>query len=380
MKIRRFTNARIITRDRIIDGDLSVRDGLIQTIATETPRAEVEEIDLAGDFLLPGLIEIHTDNLEKNLQPRPGVLWPSVLAAALAHDVQIIGSGITTVLDALALGGLREGGLDRRILDDSVAAITQGQGLGLFKADHALHLRCEVGDARMADLLETYGPHPLVKLISVMDHTPGQRQWTNLDKWRLYHRDKRWTDEQAQQVRLERLELQAKYAAPNRARAIAFAKQRKLTLASHDDTTAADAQESAGDGILIAEFPTTLSAARAGHRLGMKTVMGSPNVVRGGSHSGNVSAIDLAHLGLLDGLSSDYVPVSLIHAAFLLSNKFDLPLPLTVAMVSANIAAMIGLDDRGEIAVGKRADLIRVKLVNDLPVVSNVWRAGQPVF
>ena len=380
MNKQHFVNARIVTADQVIDGDLAVEDGQIGSIAGGALSGHVDTFDLQGDFLLPGLVEIHTDNLEKNIQPRPGVLWPSVLASALAHDVQIAGSGITTVLDALAIGGLREGGLDARILDESFRAICQGQEQQLFKADHGIHLRCEVADAQMEQHLSTYGEHSLVQLISVMDHTPGQRQWTDLDKWRLYHRDKRWSDQQAEQVRQERLELQQKHADNNRRLAIQFAQQRHISLASHDDTTVADAEESAAAGIKIAEFPTSISAARTARQHGMAIVMGSPNVVRGGSHSGNISAYNLAQLDLLDGLSSDYVPASLLHAVFHLSARLDIPLPKTVAMVTTQVARMVGLEDRGEVSVGQRADLIQVKLVDGLPVVRHVWKRGELVF
>jgi len=379
MKNLHFVNAKIVTRDQVIDGALTTSEGQIRAIAKNSPGTDYEEIDLNGDLLLPGLVELHTDNLEKNIQPRPGVLWPSILAAAIAHDHQIVGSGITTVLDALALGGLREGGLNTRILDQSFTAICQGQDQKLFKADHALHLRCEVADPNIAELLPKYGRHPLVKLISVMDHTPGQRQWTDLEKWRLYHRDKRWTDQQADEIRLERLELQSKYAEKHRSLAIKFAQEQQVQMASHDETTIADTQASQQAGITIAEFPTTLTAARAARKYGMSIVMGAPNVVRGGSHSGNVSALELADFGLLDGLSSDYVPASLLHSAFYLTEKLNISLPQTIAMVSANIAEMVGLIDRGEIVVGKRADLIQVTLVDGLPVVRNIWREGRRV-
>ncbi|MBN2792942.1 MAG: alpha-D-ribose 1-methylphosphonate 5-triphosphate diphosphatase [Desulfuromonadales bacterium] len=375
----RFVNAKVVTRHEVIETELTIDAGQIVSISESSSLSACEEIDLQGDYLLPGLIEMHTDNLEKNILPRPGVLWPSILASALAHDVQIAGSGITTVFDALAIGGLREGGLDKKILDESFASLCQGQEKKLFKADHFLHLRCEVADSRMESNLHQYGEHPLVKLISVMDHTPGQRQWTDIEKWRLYHRDKRWTDEQAERVRQERLELQDKYADRNRAEAISFARVKHIPLASHDDTTTDDAEMSAADGITISEFPTTLSAARAARKLGMAVIMGSPNVVRGNSHSGNVSARDLAQLDLLDGLSSDYVPFSLLQAVFYLTHHLDIPLPRAVAMTSVNIAEMVGLEDRGEIAVGKKADLVRLTLIDDLPVVKNVWRSGRMI-
>jgi alpha-D-ribose 1-methylphosphonate 5-triphosphate diphosphatase len=228
----------------------------------------------------------------------------------------------------------------------------------------------------MQDLLHKYGNDQLVRMISVMDHTPGQRQWIDLDKWRLYHRDKRWSDEQAEAIRQERVELQSKYAALNRTEAISFAHQRGIPLASHDDTTPQDAEESAAADIRISEFPTTLEAARVAREKGMAIIMGSPNMIRGGSHSGNVSALELARAGLLDGLSSDYVPGSLLHAAFSLSEQAGIPLPKTVAMVSANVAALTGFHDRGAIEEGRRADLLQVQVVDGLPIVRRVWRQG----
>ena len=138
--------------------------------------------------------------------------------------------------------------------------------------------------------------------------------------------------------------------------------------------------EAKADGIRIAEFPTTHEAARAARQHGMSVIMGAPNVVCGGSHSGNVSALDLAAEDLLDGLSSDYAPKSLLHGAFILHDRIGLPLPKAVATVTAHIAAGVGLPDRGELAPGKRADLIRVRWIGDIPVVRSVWREGPQVM
>ena len=156
-------------------------------------------------------------------------------------------------------------------------------------------------------------------------------------------------------------------------------RDRGIVLASHDDATEAHIAEAAGLDLAIAEFPTTVEAAEAAHRHGLRTVMGAPNIVRGGSHSGNVSALDLAERGLLDALSSDYMPISLLHSAFLLHQRHGESLPSAIAKVSTNPARMVGLDDRGEIATGKRADLIRVAVEHGIPVVRQVWRTGVPV-
>ncbi|MCB2173980.1 alpha-D-ribose 1-methylphosphonate 5-triphosphate diphosphatase [bacterium] len=373
-------NARVVTRGDIFSGSVQVRAGLIAAV-DQQQRGSVAGpgIDCEGDLLLPGLIELHTDNLEKNIQPRPGVIWPSMLAAAVAHDSQVAGAGITTVFDAIAVGGWRANSLRTQILADSLAAIDQGNRRGFFRAEHLIHLRCELADERLEELLDRHGSNAGVRLLSLMDHTPGQRQWSDISKWRLYHREKKWTDEEADAIVRDLVDRQQRYAICNRRLVVALARERQLVLASHDDTTIEDCIGAAEDGVAIAEFPTTLSAARAAHQYGMAVVMGAPNAVRGESHSGNVPTDDVAAAGLLDGLSSDYVPASLLHAAFLLADRCDLPLSETIAMVTVNNAEMAGLTDRGEISVGKRADLVRVSVIDSVPVVRQVWRQGHQV-
>ncbi|MEE4315255.1 MAG: alpha-D-ribose 1-methylphosphonate 5-triphosphate diphosphatase [Desulfofustis sp.] len=373
-------NARVVTRGDIFSGSVQVQAGLIAAV-DQQQRGSVARrgIDCEGDLLLPGLIELHTDNLEKNIQPRPGVIWPSMLAAAVAHDSQVAGAGITTVFDAIAVGGWRANSLRTQILADSLAAIDQGNRRGFFRAEHLIHLRCELADERLEELLDRHGSNAGVRLLSLMDHTPGQRQWSDISKWRLYHREKKWTDEEADAIVRDLVDRQQRYAICNRRLVVALARERQLVLASHDDTTIEDCIGAAEDGVAIAEFPTTLSAARAAHQYGMAVVMGAPNAVRGESHSGNVPTDDVAAAGLLDGLSSDYVPASLLHAAFLLADRCDLPLSETIAMVTVNNAEMAGLTDRGEISVGKRADLVRVSVIDSVPVVRQVWRQGHQV-
>lgn len=373
-----LTNCTIVTAENQFTGTVAIEDDRITAIDT-TISHHPEALDFGGDFLLPGLVELHTDNLEKNIQPRPGVIWPSMMAAAIAHDNQIATSGITTVFDAVAVGGLRASSVRSRILADAVATLNLGRKDKLFRADHYLHLRCEVPDEHMEEMLEKHGHHSSVRLLSVMDHTPGQRQWSDLEKWRLYHRDKRWSPEQAEEIRLELQQKQKKYGDKNRKLAIEYAKGRGLPVASHDDTTVSDVHDGAAAGITISEFPTTLESATEAKRCGMRTIMGSPNAIRGISHSGNVSAALLAENELLDGLSSDYVPASLLHSAFHLSETLSIPLWQTIGMVTNAPAQMVGFSDRGEIAEGKRADLLRVKLIDTIPMVRRVWRRGTVV-
>ncbi len=376
---RVLSHARIVTPDEIVAGSVCLRDGVIVAVDHGNSRLPAA-IDLEGDLLLPGLVELHTDNLEKHFLPRPGVVWPSGLAAVLAHDTQIVGSGITTVFDALAVGDYQADGLRKDIFHRSVAAIRQAAESELFRADHWLHMRCEVCDPYVVDMFEPYAADPMVGLVSVMDHTPGQRQWRDVAKFREYLDDASLSEAEIAQEVSDRIALQRDYAESHRLRILALCRDLAVPVASHDDTTEDHVAEAVAAGMTICEFPTTLEAATRARAERMHIVMGAPNVVRGGSHSGNVSALTLAEAGLLDGLSSDYAPASLMHGAFLLHHLLNLPLPKAVAAVSGKSAAMVGMTDRGEIVAGKRADLVQVHLAGDLPLVRHVWRGGRPVL
>lgn len=373
-----LTNARIVTADDVIAGTVVVRDGVIAELgpaASRAPRA----VDCAGDYLLPGLVELHTDNLEKHVAPRPGVRWP-MHAAVLAHDAQVAAAGITTVYDALAVGELREDPVRAEMLEDAATAIAEGQRAGAFRAEHFLHMRCEVGHEHIVEMVSPFLDDPMVRLVSFMDHSPGQRQFVTIEKYHEFHQGRfGYTDAEMRAMVDQRIENARRFADKNRAEIAALCAARDLPRASHDDATVEHVAEAVGFGVTIAEFPTTRTAAEAAHRTGMAVVMGAPNVVRGGSHSGNVSAAALVEYGVLDILSSDYVPCSLLHSAFLLHAHWGLSLPEAVAKVSLNPAKVLGLGDRGEIAPGKRGDLARVALLADMPVARQTWRQGERI-
>jgi len=375
-----FTNAEIVTRKESFRGDLVVRDGLIARVepALKASRS-LGAIDLDGDFLLPGLVELHTDNLERHATPRPRVRWPAV-SAVVTHDAQMAASGITTIYDALAIGDIQRGGDRIEALDTMVTAVTAAQQSGMLRADHRLHLRCELSYPELRQLIEPLAGHPMVGLISLMDHTPGQRQFVSLDQFKTYYQGKyNLSDTALAEFIKSRQADQERYAGGNRAAVIALARRRGIRLASHDDATAAHVEEAREAGVVIAEFPTTREAASTAHAAGMSVLGGAPNVVRDGSHSGNASALDFARAGILDILSSDYVPVSLLHAAFKLADEAGIRLPDAVATVSANPAAAVGLEDRGRIEAGLRADLVRVAVVDRLPFTRTTWRLGERI-
>ncbi len=379
-----FTNARLVLPNEVVQGSLQASQGLISSI-TAGSTAAPDAIDLEGDYLLPGLVEIHTDNFERHLMPRPKVQWAE-LPALLAHDAEIAAAGITTVFDALGVGEADTESLRGSAWHNVLDTLDMCMDKQLLRADHHLHVRCELPAPNTIELFAPFHDNARLSLISLMDHTPGQRQWENLEHARIYYIGKKgWSEDKFQRQVAHAADLQERYAQPHRQYFVDYCRTHGIALASHDDTTLAHVEEAFANGASISEFPTTELAARAAHGRGMCTVMGGPNVVRGGSHSGNVAAAHLASLGLLDILSSDYVPGSLLTAALRLVHDSLMTLPQAVATVTVNPARAVGMADRGALSEGLRADLVQVRLVdvadgNQHAVVRAVWREGQRVL
>lgn len=376
----RFVNATVVGPGDVFSGHAVVENGVI-VAAGPGALSGNSALDFGGDYLLPGLVELHTDHLESHLQPRPGVEWPA-LPALVAHDLQCVAAGITTVLDSVCVGELHESRNRSKMLKISLDAIDRARALGVLRADHGLHLRCEISDPRVLDMFEPLAGLTGLKLVSLMDHTPGQRQFVSDAQFRKYYKSKHlvWNEDEYESYRTQLIERQAAHAPKNRAAIVNACRTRGVALASHDDTTTEHVAEAQADGVAVSEFPTTVEAAAACKRAGVAVMAGGPNLVCGRSHSGNVSAMELARQGLVDVLSSDYVPASLLLGAFLIHEQADVPLNEAVALVTGAPAKAVGLDDRGRIEPGKRADLLRVALVDGRPVVKAVWREGRQVL
>jgi alpha-D-ribose 1-methylphosphonate 5-triphosphate diphosphatase len=380
MNQRIIQNARIIALDDEFTGTVLIENGLISAVdrgTTSVPGAE----DWAGDWLMPGLVELHTDNLEKHLVPRPGVIW-NAHSAMTVHDAQCAAAGITTVLDSVVIGDLDEGGPRCQTQHTSIAALHQCRDEGLMRVEHLLHLRCELSAPDILEVFHQYVDDPLLKLVSVMDHTPGQRQWRDLKSYRRYsERNVRYSDAEFEAMIAQRKADQQAYAIPHRQVIVQASRARQVPLASHDDTLLSDVAMAVQEGVAISEFPTTVAAAQAARDVGMAIIMGGPNMVKGGSHSGNVSAAELAQLDLLDIFSSDYVPSSLLLATFMLGGLEGWTLAKAVRTVTRNPARAIGMSDRGELAVGQRADILRVRMNRvGMPHVMETSLAGKRAY
>jgi len=356
---RRIFSQNIVTPQGVVRGEVVMAHGVIAAVDVR-PAPSATALDWSGDWLVPGLVDIHTDNFEKHYQPRPGALWDAY-GAALAHDGQCATAGITTVLDSLSLHGRKEG-LDRKeALGPMIAGMDAAQQDGALRADHLLHLRCEVTNPVLLSLLEPHADNPRLKLLSVMDHTPGQRQTTNIAalESRMVAAG-RSEDEIEEMVARRHAGRDPSVAEANRRSVVAFAREYGVPICAHDDATLEQVEEAHRDGCVIAEFPVTLAAAQAARGYGMAICMGGPNFVRGSSHSGNLSARECAEHDVLDILASDYVPLSMLRSAFMLIDTFGWPAEKALATVASNPARSVGLTDRGEIAPDQRADLVRV--------------------
>lgn len=372
-----FTNARLVLPDRVVHGTVVVADGRIQDVQPGRSMAP-GAIDLDGDTLIPGVVDVHTDNLERQVQPRSNARWPS-RSAMVAHDAQCAAAGVTTVLDALCLGDL---GFDKdriRTFHDGVVDLDALAGTGLLKSEHFLHLRCELPAPDMMGLVDPVAEHPRVRMVSLMDHSPGVGQYANLDHYRRMRvregHDPAWIENRIGELQAQR----ARTRGPNRRALLARMAGLPTVLASHDDNTAEDIAENVRDGIRISEFPVSMLAATQARAHGMVVIAGAPNIVRGGSHSGNVAAADLVRAGAVDAFASDYVPSSLIEAAFAAVAQTGITLAEGVAYITDRPARMAGLPDRGRLAPGLRADMVRLREHDGMPVVRSVWREGERV-
>jgi alpha-D-ribose 1-methylphosphonate 5-triphosphate diphosphatase len=372
-----LTGASVVLRDRVVRADLHLDEGQIAGIGEAPPG--IARLDCADCIILPGFVDLHTDNVERHVEPRPGMFW-SPDQAVLAHDAELAGAGITTAFDAITLGRGFPEQTRQEIANRVIRVFDRARGARLLRIDHRLHVRCELSDAALPAIIAQLGPvRP--SLVSLMNHTPGQRQWRDLSRFHTHYSHRYGLAEpQLRELIAARQGGEATVVPENRQHATALATRAQARLASHDDTTAADVDEAAAIGCCLSEFPTSAEAAAQAAARGLAVIAGAPNLVCGASHSGNVSAMDLARSGHVQMLASDYCPSSLLQAVFLLHEREGWPLADAARLVSLAPARAMGLDDRGEIAPGRRADVIVAQQTSLGPVIRETWANGVCVF
>lgn len=372
-----LTGARVVLRDSVVeDGAVLIEDGLIAAINPASANGATS-VDLSGMTLMPGMIDLHCDALEKEVEPRPNVHFPLDFACAQA-DKRNAAAGVTTVYHALSFANEELGVRNNAFAAAVARAVHAWNPHGLI--DNRVHCRYEVTDPTAPEiLLELMGAGEM-HLLSVMDHTPGQGQFQDIAAFREYLA-RTYKKSEPELDKLVANKLAQTGSAMERIRTlIAAARDKGIRVASHDDDTPQKVETLHGLGVGISEFPVNLAAARAASDRSMSTVFGAPNILRGKSQSGAMRALDAVKAGVADCLCADYHPATLIVVVFRLTALAGIGLADAVRLVSANPARAAGLGDRGEISVGKRADLVAVAHINGLAQASQVFCAGMPVF
>ena len=373
-----LTHARIVLADQVLeDASLLIEDGIIAAINPESVADDVDTIDLAGRVLMPGMIDLHCDALEKEVEPRPNVHFPLDFAVAQA-DKRNATAGITTVYHAIAFANDELGVRNNDFAASIAKAVHTWSPHGLI--DNRVHCRYEITDESGLPVLLELIANDDMHLLSLMDHTPGQGQFKDMAAYRDYLA-RSYKKSEAELDEIIDKKLASAGGAFERAKTLIKAAQGKgISVASHDDDNREQIETMTGLGVKISEFPINMEAASAAQELGMSTVFGAPNILRGKSQSGSMKALDAIKAGVADCLCADYAPAALIVAVIKLPSLTDIDLPAAVRLVTLNPAKAAGLNDRGEITVGKRADLIMVDMPAGLPQVGRVWLNGQTVY
>jgi len=392
----------IVLPDRIIVGDVEVEAGRISRITAyneqDTERigaddtAEQEQlpdsliheasctvIDAAGRYVLPGLIDLHCDAIEKEVQPRPNTLFPLPMAL-LEFERKLPVHGITSMYHSLSLGvGLSLRG--QHIVSELVSLIHAYKSKRSV-IRNGIHLRYEVSHLTGLPLIRSYIEGGLIDFMSFMDHSPGQGQYREPGSFERYVMKNQGVDIYEVQTIVEELAERRRLVNWEELRELsAQATAQGIAIASHDDDTPARAAESAAIGCTVSEFPITLDTAQHAAEHGMYVCVGAPNVVRGASHDSNMKAADAIAAGAADILCSDYHPASLLIALFKLVDEQILPLPEAVRMATLQPAKALGIADQlGSIEVGKEADLIIVDRFEGHPWVTQAFVGGASVY
>ncbi len=371
-------NAEIILEDDILHAtSLLIEDGVISAINPQELPEGVETIDACGKTLMPGMIDLHCDALEKEVEPRPNVHFPVNFACAQA-DKRNAAAGITTVFHALSFANDELGVRNNQFAKEIAESVNRFQPHALV--DNRVHCRYEITDPDGLPILMELMAKQEMHLVSLMDHTPGQGQFKDLAAYKAYFGKSYQKSETELDELIAYKQVQAEGAMDRVELLVETAHKHGIAVASHDDDCKERVDTMVALGVDISEFPINMETAEYAREKGMSTIMGAPNVLRGKSQSGSMRAIDAVNAGVCDCLCADYAPATLVVSVFKLAEVTELSLPQAIQLVTKKPAKAAKLDDRGTIAVGKRADLIIVHELDGLVQVSDVYVAGVQAY
>ena len=375
-----LTDAHVVLREQVIEhGWVLIEDELITGYghAHTRPQHAAQVYNVAGNYVLPGVIDLHCDAIEKQIQPRPGVIIDESVAFYTTDRI-LACSGITTELHSLSLDDAEFGVRNEEFVRNFIAQIASADQRIV---NHLVHCRVEVSSERGVTSLAQVIDSPYLKLVSIMDHSPGQGQYPTDESFRYYVAKTTGRND----AEIDAI-IQKKHALresiPQRVQeVIQLAHAHHIPLATHDDDTAAKVHDWVAQGIRISEFPTTMEAATAAHQHAMLVGMGAPNVLRGKSSGGNLSAIEAVKAGVVDWLCSDYYPAAMIPAAFKLAELKLCSLADAINLITYNPAQAIGVEHAvGSIQLGLQADLVVVAKHHHTPIVKQVYVHGRQVM
>jgi alpha-D-ribose 1-methylphosphonate 5-triphosphate diphosphatase len=381
-----FINGKIVTESGILEEHALLLEGdTIQGVVPmeELPRYAVPmEVDVRGQYVSPGFIDVHSDMIEQIIQPRPTSLMDFELALK-EGEKQLVNQGVTTMYHSLSLYnddlfGVKEVRKSSHVM--RLARLISSLHERDHLIHHRFHARFEIDNVGCVELVRELIGQGLVHEFSVMDHTPGQGQFSDLAGYRKFiggYRDGQLSDEEWEKI-MSAHNGKAKASFEQIAELVKLALSNGVPVASHDDDSVEKVELVRGLGVGISEFPITMDVARAARKHGMHTVAGAPNILLGGSHTGNLCAAEAIKEGCVDVLCSDYYPAALLHAVFALHNKHGLPLHQAFNLVTANPARAVGIDARyGSIAPGRAADLLVIDTLDGYPVITQVIIGGK---
>jgi alpha-D-ribose 1-methylphosphonate 5-triphosphate diphosphatase len=376
-----IANADVVTPYEVLQGaSVTVRDGRIATVGERRTPFGAKIRDATGLLLLPGFVDLHSDAIETAIQPRPGGIFPVGLALR-ELDRSLLACGITTIYHSLSFcDSLQTGLRESRRCAELVREIHRtSPHLG---ADTRVHLRYEITEAQSLPLVETLLAAGEVQLFSLMDHTPGQGQFADHEQFRAYYgRVRGKTAAELDQLIEHRLQVRSGIDISLVLRVVQQCHALGIAVASHDDDTEEKIRFNRSLGVSLAEFPVTMKAARAAAGCGMQVSFGAPNILRGASATGNLSARDAIAEGWGTVICSDYAPMTMLHAGLTLVREGLTDLVRASRMLSLNPAQAAGIEaETGSLEPGKRADMLLVDGTGALPRIVQTYVAGRSVF
>ncbi|WP_137153703.1 alpha-D-ribose 1-methylphosphonate 5-triphosphate diphosphatase [Rhizobium sp. FKL33] len=369
------SNSAILTPGKLLYGSMRWSEGIIESIVGE----ELSCLESTSvDIIVPGVVDLHCSALERYLAPRPGAGIP-IAAAFAQYDAAVAAAGITTCCTALRLDRIPGCTPGQILVQQALGAIRQSTEAQATRSRHFIHLRCELTDDGVIEdcrqICSAYGD--LVKVISATDHSAGRRQFKSIAAWEnaylsVVDGDRKRLDT----LRASREEGSTLGFRARSSELASIAGDLGITFATHDDDDESHVLEAANLGASMCEFPTSIEAAEAANRHGLAVLSGTPNLLRGKSHTGNVSTRQVIEAGLVSILASDYLPGATIPAIFLYAGAAALALAKSFNFVGSSPAALLGFADRGALSVGSLADFVRVRQTPDGAVPVETWRAG----